>query len=327
MAKRDRLLLRSFSAVNRATVLALSLPRRSRRSSFQRPSLGPGNEPMAFPASWRPETRATTRKSPAVSHDRVRAAPTRESVLGEPTADIEVTYHGFLDNGTIGFPGGRRVETLIVSSQTIHADATDIVAERRARSGFDRRLLYLGADDYVYPVALYEAACDCESSAGTGDPGAVQQRVFGSWHWARTVTRRPTSNFSRLSCTRSATDWASRGSQSREGGLGYWGFSDGFDSYPLRYDSYEWSGLQTGAARSWTSYVPGGAVGLKNELVDVAFSEARGGQRGRSTDQALRNPTRGAAAPATPHLDEVISPARSLMTPALSNANRSTPSW
>ena len=110
------------------------------------------------------------------------------------------------------------------------------------------------------------------------------------------------------------------GSFEVDGSYGYWGYTNGVDVFPLRFDTYEYS-AQSGGTQLIT-YNPNGSTTLKSELTDgsVFF----GGPNVMDTLGArakLYAPSTWSSGSSNSHLDEATygpGNAESLMTPALS---------
>ena len=180
---------------------------------------------------------------------------------------------------------------------------------------------YLGADDYVYPAALYEAATtDC----GTQDVeiNASFNSSFDSWYLG-TDGNPPSSKYDFFSVVMHEIGHGMgvMGSFQVSGGLGYWGFTNGIDTYPLRYDSYEWT-ASTGGSKM-TSFSPFGTKKLRNQLTDGSvFFGGPNVVSAMGSRLKLFAPQPWQGGSSNSHVDEATygpGNAESLMTPSLSN--------
>jgi hypothetical protein len=279
-----------------------------------------GAHPVAFPGTM-VETRAETRSGVSLRPLYAPAAAASATVLGAPTADIQVSYTGFTAASQEAFQAAVDVwETLIVSSHTIHVDAswTSLppgVLGSAGPSGF-----YLGADNFVYPVALYEARCNCETAAAS-EIHAQFNSDFTSWYLG-TDGNTPSNKWDFFSVVMHELGHGLgvMSSFDVDNGLGYWGFGSGANIYALRYDTFEWS-ASTGGTRL-TTYGEG-SVALKNELTDgsVFFGGPEVVSAAGSRIK-LYAPNPWSPGSSNSHLDEATfgpGNAEALMTPALSN--------
>ncbi len=198
-------------------------------------------------------------------------APDRFAQGGPPpTADIQVTYNGFSQAAHDAFEAAVQVwEAKIVSSRVIHVTANWTPLDDGILGSAGPEALYLW-NGIVYPVALYEASCSCESGTSV-EIGASFNSNFDAWYLG-TDGNAPFSKYDFFTVVMHELGHG-LGFMSSFGvsgdNLGAWGYTNGSGNiYPLQFDLNEWSAATGGNKLTNTSIYPDPSAALKTQLTD-----------------------------------------------------------
>ena len=264
----------------------------------------------------------TKRLRPILAPDRFAAGDSAQ------TADIQVSYNGFSQAAHDAFEAAVQVwETRIVSSRVIHVNANWTPLASGVLGSAGPNGFYL-AGGIVYPVALYEARCSCETNTSV-EITANLNSDFTGWYLG-TDGLAPFSKYDFFTVVLHELGhglgfMSSFGVGSINGTVqGIWGFSNGVQSdLPLQFDLAEWSEATGGNKLTNTSVFTNPSPALKTQLTDggVYFGGANavavyGGR------VPLYAPSTWNGGSSNSHLNEgTFGPGtqNALMTPSLSN--------
>lgn len=254
----------------------------------------------------------------------ILAAPTTR---GPRSADIQVTYNGFSAQAQAAFQAAVDVwESRINSPQPIRINAnwtplgTGVLGSAGPTNFY---LLNETGTDYIYPVALAEARCNCAANGTSADITANFNSAFSDWYLG-TDGNGPASDYDFMTVVlhEIGHGLGFLSSFYVSGTQGGWGFSGTTAS--LRYDFAEYNQATAGTALTNTSVYPNPSAALKTQLTDnsVYFNgtnvnAANGGARAR-----LFAPNPYQPGSSNSHFDENTFPSGSqnaLMTPYLDN--------
>jgi hypothetical protein len=258
-------------------------------------------------------------------------SPDRFALLGDatPTSNIQVTYNGFSQAAHDAFEAAVQVwEARIVSSQVIHVTANWTPLGQGVLGSAGPNAFYL-ANGIVYPVALYEARCSCESGTSV-EITANFNSSFSGWY-LETDGNAPGTKYDFFTVVLHeighGLGFMSSFGVARIQGVdqGIWGFTAGNNPtvYGLQFDFAEWSAATGGNKLTNTSVYPNPSPALKTELTDnnVYFggpnAVAVNGGRVR-----LYSPSTWNGGSSNSHLDDSTFPAgteNALMTHQLAN--------
>jgi len=259
----------------------------------------------------------------------VRSTPKPSAAAGSrtplaATSSILVTYHNFPPAAQAAFQAAvDEWESVVVSSQTIHVDASwQNLGDPRILGEAGATNLLLENDGFWYPAALDEALCGCDSN-----PGAEIQAEFNSaftdWYTG-TDGNTPVGKW----------DLETVVLHELGHGLGFfssfyvpgrkakWGYTDNSNvNHALRFDANEWDSSTGGNhMTSYSNGVAGSSV-LKAQLTDgsvyLGGSHIEAVLGGRAK---LYAPSPWEAGSSNSHLDEAKYPTgtiNALMTPIL----------
>ncbi len=284
-------------------------------------------------------TRATLVKALPGTTTEIRAGKTTKRLqpiiapvrftAGDPapaTANIQVTYNGFSQAAHDAFEAAVQVwETRIVSSRVIHVNANWTPLGANVLGSAGPNAFYL-AGGLVYPVALYEARCSCETNTSV-EITANFNSAFPGWYLG-TDGNAPFSKYDFFTVVLHelghGLGFMSSFGLTTDGQKGVWGFTAGSSTvYGMPFDFAEWSASTGGNKLTNTSVYTNPSPALKTQLTDgsVYFGGANavavyGGR------VPLYAPSTWSAGSSNSHLDEFsFGPGtqNALMTPSLSN--------
>jgi hypothetical protein len=211
----------------------------------------------------------TVRTAPILALDE---AGTRTGIAGVATSDILVDYNGFSVAARAAFQKAVRIwERRIVSSQPIHVKANWKPLGSGILGSAGPREFYIHRDDLAYPVALTEAMCGCEPRGSHPvEIVANFNSAFSRWYLG-TDGNPPARRYDFVTVVlhELGHGLGFLSSFGVSGSQGYWGFTDGVDLYPLRFDRHEYSGSGGAANRLIDrGEYPNPSAALKAELTD-----------------------------------------------------------
>ena len=306
-----------FAAPLAAVLLAVGIP-----------SLALAHSATGFTGSF-PGTLVPTYASHTAQHLKpILAANDRANVnvpgaAVTPSATIQVSYHNFPAKDKAAFQAAvDEWQTQIVSTKVIHINAswTPLGSTSGILGEAGPTSFYLGTDNFLYPAALAEARCSCNLKRGA-EIQAEFNSQFPYWYTG-TDGNVPTSRWDLETVVLHELGHGLGFMSSFDvvGKKGFWGFSQGNNNYPLRFDVLEYT-TKTGDT-TMTSFASG-TTALRNQLVDGGVFvggdnvTAVLGQRAK-----LYSPHLWQEGSSNSHFDEKTYPAgtlNALMTPVLDN--------